>query len=64
MTPVFLLLVTWLTASTASSYQIEFKTLNACDYARRALIEDAKRINDQPNQPKVTLSAVCVDQAK
>jgi hypothetical protein len=64
MTPVYLLLVTWLGASSASSYQVEFAKYEACDYARRALIEEEKRINSQPQSPKVVLSAVCVDQQK
>jgi hypothetical protein len=57
MTPILntFLLVTWLGAGAASSYQVEFLTFHRCEEARDTLLKDAQRIGD-----KVTLSAVCV----
>ena len=63
-TPIFLLLVTWLSGNAASTYQVQFKTLNACDYATRALKEDARRINAEAPDQHIIVSAVCVDQQK
>ena len=71
MTPVFLLLVTWLiTNGGGSSYQVEFGSLPLCEAAQKALGTNAYEINQRVIRPAggaydvVIVSAVCVEQKK